>query len=77
MFMAVALHGSDFTKTYFSRTKRRTVIERVRAQDLVVPYGIGPRKIEDIERKTQVKWQSINETKILKANGWFSHDLVR
>lgn len=71
MFMAVALHGSDFTKTYFSRTKRRTVIERVRAQDLVVPYGIGPRDIEDIERKTQIKWQSLNETKILKANGWF------
>lgn len=71
MFMAVALHGSDFTKTYYSRTKRRTVIERVRAQDLVVPYGIGPRELEDIERKTQVKWQSVNDTRILKANGWF------
>lgn len=71
MFMAVALHGSDFTKTYYSPTRKQNVIERVRAEDLVVPYGVGPRRLEDIERKTQIKWCSLNETRILKKNGWY------
>lgn len=71
MFMAVALHGSDFTKTYFSYLKRRTVVERVRAKDLVVPYHIGPVRIEELERKTQIKYQSINETLILQRLGYF------
>lgn len=71
MFMAAALHGSDFTKTYWSPTKGRTIIERVRALDLVVPYGTGPRRIEDIERKTQIKYMSLNETKVLFKTGWF------
>lgn len=71
MFMAVALHGSDFTKTYYSPTRRRNVIERVRAMDLVVPYGVGPRRIEEIERKTQIKWMSVNQTKVLAQNKWF------
>lgn len=71
MFLAVALHGSDFTKTYFSHLKQRTVIERVRALDLVVPYHIGPVRIEDLDRKTHIKFQSINETKILEKMGYF------
>lgn len=71
MFLAVALHGSDFTKTYWSPVKRRTVIERVRAQDLVVPYAVGPKRIDEIERKTQVKMMTVNDTAILQANGWF------
>lgn len=71
MFLAVALHGSDFTKTYYSPIRRRNVIERVRAMDLVVPYGVGPRRIEDLERKTQIKWMSLNETRVLESTGWF------
>lgn len=71
MFMAAALCGSDFTKTYWSPVRRQVVIERVRAQDLVVPYGVGPRRLEEIERKTQIKWTSLNETRILKAAGWY------
>lgn len=71
MFMAAALHGSDFTKTYYSPVKRQVMIERVRALDLVVPYGIGPRSIESIERKTHVKLTSLNETRVLKEAGWF------
>jgi len=70
--MAAALHGSDFTKTYFDHLKKRVVIERVRAQDLVVPYHVGPVAIEDLERKTQVKWTSVNQTKILKKMGFYS-----
>jgi len=71
MFLAAALHGSDFTKTYFSPIKGRTIIERVRALDLVIPYGTGPRKINEIERKTQIKFMSLNETKVLAKTGWF------
>lgn len=71
MFMAAALDGSDFTKTYWSPTRKTVVVERVRAHDLVVPYGVGSRRLEDIERKTQIKWCSQNETRILEANGWY------
>lgn len=71
MFTAVALDGSDFTKCYYSPTRKRTIIERVRALDLVVPYGTGPRRLEEIERKTQIKFMSLNEVKTLKRDGWF------
>jgi chaperonin GroES len=71
MFLAVALHGSDFTKTYFSNLKNRTVIERVRATDLIVPYHIGPVRIEELDRKTHRKYQSVNDTIILKERGYF------
>lgn len=74
MFMASALHGSDFTKTYWSPVRRQVVIERVRAQDLVVPYGVGPRRLEEIERKTHIKWCSINETRILVKAGWYINE---
>lgn len=71
MFMATALHGSDFTKTYFDHLKRRTVIERVRAHDLIVPYQVGPKGIEELERKTHRKYMSVNQTKILEKMGYF------
>lgn len=71
MFMAAALHGSDFTKTYFDHLKRRTVIERVRQQDLIVPYHVGPVAIEELERKTHVKFTSVNNTKILNKMGFY------
>ena len=71
MFMACALHGNDFTKVYFDHLKRRVVIQRVREQDLVVPYHVGPVAIEELERKTQVKFCSVNDTKILKKMGFY------
>lgn len=71
MFMACALHGNDFTKTYFDHLKKRVVIERVREQDLVVPYHVGPVAIEDLERKTHVKPTSVNDTKILEKMGFY------
>lgn len=74
MFMSIALHGSDFTKTYFSHVKKRTVIERVRAMDLVVPYHIGPVRIEDLDRKTQIKYMSINDTAVLHKMGYFTQE---
>lgn len=74
MFMATALHGSDFTKTYFDHLKRRTIIERVRAQDLIVPYHVGPVSIEELDRKTHVKFVSVNSTKILKKLGFYINE---
>ncbi len=71
MFMACALHGNDFTKTYFDHIKRRTVIERVREDDLVVPYTAGPVAIEELDRKTHVKFVSVNNTKILEKMGFY------
>lgn len=71
MFMAAALHGSDFTKTYFDHLKRRVIIERVREQDLVVPYHVGPVAIEELDRKTHVQFKSVNTTKILQKMGFY------
>lgn len=71
LLLSVALHGSFFTKSYFDPMKNRNVVENVRAEDLVVPYGIGPRDIDDLERKTHVVWMSVNKTKILASSGYF------
>lgn len=71
MFLATALHGSDFTKTYRDPINNKNVVERVRAADLVVPYNIGRRNLDEIERKTHIIYKSINETKILAKSGYF------
>lgn len=64
MLLAISLNGSDFTKAYYDPMKRRPVVERVRAIDLVVPYFVGKKRIEEIERKTHVIYMSTNEAKI-------------
>lgn len=71
MFMAAALHGSDFTKSYYSPMRRQVVIERVRAEDLVINHGTGPRLINEVERKTHIKWKSLNDCKILKKTDYY------
>ena len=71
MLLGLPLHGSFFTKTYYSPTLKRNVTDNVRPVDLVVPYGIGPRNIEDIDSKTQIILLSVNETKILERDGFF------
>jgi chaperonin GroES len=71
MFLATPLHGSDFSKTYRDPIKNRNMVERVRAVDLVLPYGTGPMHLSDIERKTQIIYESVNKTKILAKNGFF------
>lgn len=71
MFLATALNGSDFSKTFYDPILRQNVVERVRAVDLVVPYQIGPVAIENVPRKTHVIFKTINETKILEKSGYF------
>lgn len=71
MFLAAALNGSDFTKTFYDPVSRRNVVERVRAVDLVIPYNVGPIQIENVHRKTHVIFKTINESKILAKSGYF------
>jgi hypothetical protein len=66
------LHGSVFTKTYFDPVKKRNVTENVRAIDLVVPYGTGPRDLEDLERKTQIIWMPMHRAAFLHNAGFFT-----
>jgi chaperonin GroES len=63
MFQAVAIHGSDFSKVYYDPYHDKNIVERVRAEDLVIPYGYGSRELKDIERKTHVIYMSMNEAK--------------
>lgn len=71
MFLATALNGSDFTKTFYDPVNRQNVVERVRAVDLVIPYQVGPVPIESVPRKTHIIHKTMNEIKILKNSGYF------
>ena len=71
LLLSVAVHGSFFTKTYYDPVKKRNVVENVRAEDLVVNYGVGPRAIDDVERKTHVIHITKNRTAILVSKGFF------
>jgi chaperonin GroES len=71
LLLGVAVHGSVFTQTYFDPLKRVNCTENVRAVDFVVPYGVGPRELEDIDRKSKIVYKSVNETRILAAAGYF------
>lgn len=71
MFLATALNGSDFTKTFYDPLSKQNIVERVRAVDLVVPYQVGPVSIEDLPRKTHVIFKTLNEVKVLKNSGYF------
>lgn len=71
LLLSLPLHGSFFTKAYHDPVKNRSLVRNVRAEDLVVPYGRGPRRLEDLERKTEIIWCSVNKTRIYAKNGFF------
>jgi len=71
LLLSTPLHGSSFTKTYYCPIRTRNITENVRATDLVVPYGTGPRDLEDIERKTHIIWMPLNKAKKLQKLGFF------
>jgi hypothetical protein len=77
MFLATALNGSDFTKTYYNPIIKQSVVERVRAVDLVVPYQVGPVQIDDVPRKTHIIRKTLNEIKILHQTKYFSEVCVK
>lgn len=71
LFLAVAVHGSFFTKTYFNTYKKNTVcIDNVRPTDLVVSYDVGPRRIEDVRRKSHIIYTTVGDTEQMVRKGW-------
>jgi chaperonin GroES len=71
LLLGVAVHGSVFTQTYWNPFTQMNCTENVRAVDFVVPYGVGPREMEDIDRKSKIVYKSVNDTKIMAASGYF------
>jgi hypothetical protein len=76
LLLSLPLHGSFFTKTYYDPVKKKNVVKNVRAVDLIIPYGTGPRSLEDIDRRTEVIWLPENRTKILAAKGYLTQPAV-
>ena len=72
LLLGLPLHGSVFTKTFRDPVRGRNVTENVRAIDLVVPYGTGPRDIEDLERKTQIIYMPQHRAALLHSAGFFA-----
>lgn len=73
LFLAVAQHGSFFTKTYFdSFKKKRAVIDNIRPTDLVINYSIGPKRIQNVRRKSHIIHTTVGETQDLVRNGYLS-----
>lgn len=71
LLLSLPLHGSCFTKTWYNPIRKHNVVENIRAIDLVVPYGTGPRNLEDIDRKSQVIWMSLPRAKHLVKQDYF------
>lgn len=72
LLLSLPLHGSMFTKTYYDQYQQRIRVDNVRAADLVVPYGTGPRDIADLPRTTERIWLPIHRTNFLYKTQFFS-----
>ena len=72
LLSSIPLHGSFFTKTYYDPVAKKNVVRNVRATDLVVPYGTGPRSLEELPRKSEIIWMAMVHAKALTKNGYFS-----
>lgn len=72
LLLGVAIHGSVFTKTWYDPILRRPTVRNVRAEDLVVNYGVGPRRLEEVERKTERIYRSVNDTRVWAFTGYFT-----
>jgi chaperonin GroES len=66
----VALDGSFFRKIYRDPRTKRNIAYNVPARFLVVPYGDGPRDIEDLNRKTEIIHISTNKTRKMAETGY-------
>lgn len=71
LFLGVAVHGSFFTKTYFSDQLKRFKVDNVRPTDLVVNYSVGPVRMEDLRRKTHIIYSTVGETEDLVKQEYF------
>lgn len=71
LLLALPIHGSVFTKAYYCPIRKRNITDNVRAVDLCVPYGSGPRDVEDVERKSQIIWSGKQNGIMLADEGFF------
>ena len=76
MLLSVALHGSHFTKAYFDPLNDMNVVENIRATDIAIPYGTGPRDIEDVPRITHRIPMPMHKAKKLYEADYFSEEPV-
>ena len=67
LLLGLPVHGQVFTKTYRDPWLGRNIVRNVRATDLMLPYGVGPRNLEDVESKTEVIWSTVNNTAIMAS----------
>lgn len=72
LFLATAVHGSMFTKTYFDAQKKVIKIDNVRPTDFVVNYTVGPKRIDDLRRKTHIIPTTVGETEVLVQQGYLA-----
>lgn len=71
LLLGAGIHGSCFTKTYYDPLLRKNCVRNVRAEDLVVNHGIGPRRMDEIERKTEIIYMSVNQSRVYTQVGFF------
>jgi chaperonin GroES len=70
LFLGAAVHGSFFTKAYFSEKLRRFKVDNIRPTDLIVPYNVGPARIEDLRRKSHVIYTTVGQTEDAARQGF-------
>lgn len=70
LFLGIPLHGSFFTKTYFSEKLKRFKVDNVRPTDLVVNYHVGPVRIEDVRRKSHIIYSTVGDTEAAAERGF-------
>lgn len=71
LFLGVAVHGSFFTKTYFSEGLKRFKVDNVRPTDLVINYNVGSIRIKDVRRKSHIIYSTVGESESLVNSGFF------
>lgn len=76
LFLAVPLHGSFFTKTYFSEKLKRFKVDNVRPTDLVINYNVGAIRIEDVRRKSHIIYTSVGDTEAAASRGFLTSGCI-
>lgn len=75
LLLGVSIHGSFFTKTYFDAYKKNKIcIDNIRPTDLVINYNVGPKRIEEVRRKSHVIYTTVGATQELANKGWLTEE---
>ena len=76
MLTSVGLHGSHFTKVYYDPVSGSNMVDNIRATDVVIPYGTGPRDIEDVPRVTHRIPMPMHKAQKLFEKEYFAAEAV-